>query len=163
MPFEKHQLAEEQMRSAVVLIRALLQVHPGLMDKHRSEFLRTALYKVSEAEGSHKYRTRYMSEKALAVAAKERRPGDSKELVHEHVYERAKIAALLVKDSDSIEIILKDAFACVVTKEEDRELRKIKKRDKCDGWKRYSRAEIRVVDTETDTLVDYDRLNETKP
>lgn len=58
--YQRHPLAEERLRSAVALVKALLQM-PGLIQEHRREFLKLALWKVTEAEGRTKYKTQFRS------------------------------------------------------------------------------------------------------
>ena len=143
------------MASARVLISLLLRDHPGLSDSHRTECLKIGLYKVSEAESKHKLRTRYMSIAALAIAEGEKRPGDSKQLIHEHVYQRAKMVKDLSKYKDSPDLIdqtLRNGFACIVTKEEDARLRAYKH---VDGWERYRLARIPVMDTKEGVQVEF--------
>ena len=153
MTFERHPLAKERKSSSIVLVKALLQEHSGLLDNHRQEFVRLALWKVTEAEGIHKLRTKFMSEAALSVVESEPRPSRNTELRHEHVFERVKMASKLIKaNPDSAKDILKDAIGCTVTKDEHDRSNMIKN---CDGWQRYREAGIRVWDTEKNTPVNY--------
>jgi hypothetical protein len=138
--FKPRPLSRERKRSAVALIKLLLaEKNPDILGAHRRELLRVLLYKLTEAE-SHKYETRFQSK-----AASERK-GHVK-LVHDHVFQRAKMIAELEKAMEKIDIILKNAIACTVTAEEDKRLSKFGKR--YDGWARYKKAEIAVIDTKT--------------
>jgi hypothetical protein len=156
MHFERHPLAKERKSSSIVLVKALLQEHSGLLDNHRQEFVRLALWKVTEAEGIHKLRTKFMSEAALSVVKSEPRPSRNTELRHEHVFERAKMADVLIHARpESVDDIIKNAIGCTVTKDEHDRLGLVKD---CDGWKRYREAGIPVWDTEKNLLVNYDVL-----
>jgi len=96
-----------------------------------------------------------MSIAALAIAKGEKKPGDSKQLIHEHVYQRAKMVKDLHKCKESPELIdqtLRNGFACVVTKEEDARLRAYKH---VDGWERYRLAQIPVMDTQEGVQVEF--------
>lgn len=137
--YERHPRAEERLRSAVLLVKALLQT-PGLIPEHRKKFVKLALWEVTEAEGKAKYKTRFQSQKALSA-------GPETKLQHEHVYPRAKMSdALLAAKPEDIDEILKNAVGCTVTEEEHDRLGGFKH---CDGWERYRKAGIVVIDTET--------------
>jgi hypothetical protein len=146
MAFRQHEFAEERKHSSHVLIRILLQENAGLSDEHRQEFLRLALYKVTEAEGAHKLRTRFMSDAAIALVKAMGSDAD-KELQHEHVFQRAKMAEALIKarsNPDAVDELLSAAVGCTVTKDEHHHLSEFKH---LDGWERYRKAGIAVIDT----------------
>jgi hypothetical protein len=63
------------------------------------------------------------------------------------------IAKLEKAKPDKIDVILKNAFGCTVTIKENSRLSKFDK--ECDGWARYQKAKIKVINTETDKEVDY--------
>ncbi|MBM3545963.1 MAG: hypothetical protein FJX54_03340 [Alphaproteobacteria bacterium] len=129
---------DEKRRSAFALVKLLLRPSRDLLDSHRREFLRTALYKVTEAEAA-KYQTRYRSEESLSST----RP----DWQHEHVYQRAAMVDRLLKAAKKdIDRILATAIGCVVTKAEHRRLNKVKG---LDGWRRYAKAGIVVIDTKS--------------
>jgi hypothetical protein len=137
---KSHPLSRERKRSAVALIKLLLaEKNPDILRVHRRELLRVLLYKLTEAE-SPKYETRFQSK-----AASERK--GHVELRHDHVFRRAKMVDDLEKAMEKIDIILRNAIACTVTAEEDRNLSKVGKR--YDGWARYKQAKIAVIDTRT--------------
>jgi hypothetical protein len=153
MTFKYHPKAKERLASAKILIKLLLGECPGLLPEHQRECIRQiGLYKVTEAEGVHKRRTRFMSVAAIAVAKHQPDPSKNSELQHEHVFKRAELTERLVNSPGLIDSILKDAIGCTVTKDEHDRLSKIKT---CDGWKRYREAKIAVENTETGEFVDY--------
>jgi hypothetical protein len=139
LAFERHPLAEGRLRSAVTLVKALLQV-PGLIAEHRREFLKLALWKVTEAESLNKYKTQLRSQAAYSSA-----PGTK--LQHDHVFQRSRMVdVLLTAGPEAIDDILKSAVGCTITKDEHTRLSDFKH---LDGWDRYRAAKIVVIDTET--------------
>jgi hypothetical protein len=56
MTYKRHPEAEARRRSAVALIKLLLSDSQELLPTHRREFLRLALWKITEAETA-KYQT----------------------------------------------------------------------------------------------------------
>jgi hypothetical protein len=137
--FKRHPLAEERTRSAVTLIKALLQM-PGLISEHRREFLKIALWKVTEAEGSSKHKTQLQSQAARTA------PRGTK-LQHDHVFQRAKMVdTLLEAEPHGIDAILQGAVGCTITKDEHTRLNDFKH---LDGWDRYRAAGIVVIDMDT--------------
>lgn len=140
MAFQRHPFAEERRRSAVVLIKTLLE-EPGLWPKHRREFLKIALFKLTEAEGVSKYKTRLRSEASLAASFSDR------DLRHDHVFQRADmVEALMQAKPGDVDEIINRAVGCTVTKNEHRLLDQFKNSD---GWERYRKANIVVIDMET--------------
>jgi hypothetical protein len=132
--FQRHPLAEERLRSATTLVKGLLQM-PGLIPEHRREFLRLALWKVTEAEGRTKYKTQLCSHEALSSS-----PGSK--LKHDHVFQRSlMVDALLSASPDAVDTIIKGAIACTITKQEHDRLKQFAH---LDGWDRYRAAGIAV-------------------
>jgi hypothetical protein len=105
MTFKRHRDADRRIESARKLVKILLDA-TDLYPSHREEFIRLALWKVTEAEGT-KYNTRYRS---LAS----QHPGA--EIQHEHVYERGKMKDALIAEPGRVDEILDLAVGCVVTK-----------------------------------------------
>jgi hypothetical protein len=137
--FQRHPLAEERLHSAVALVKGLLQM-PGLIPEHRREFLKLALWKVTEAGSSNKYKTQLRSQAACSSA-----PGTK--LQHDHVFQRSlMVDVLLTASSEAIDDILKSAVGCTITKDEHTRLSEF---NHLDGWDRYRAAQIVVIDTET--------------
>jgi hypothetical protein len=113
---------------------------PGLIPEHRREFLKLALWKVTEAEGRTKYTTRMCSHEALS------HPPGSK-LEHDHVFQRSlMVDALLSASPDTVDAIIKGAIGCTITKAEHDRLKQFAH---LDGWARYRAARIVVINTET--------------
>src|SRR5437660_1282170 len=89
--FEPHPQSEERKRSAITLIKYLLAAkQPDVLPAHRRELLGVLLWKLTEAESSHKHITRFRSQGALDC-------GDKAKLRHEHVYQQEKMIAALEK------------------------------------------------------------------
>ena len=136
--FKPHPQFEERKRSAITLIKYVLTAkQPEVLPTHRQELLTILLWKLTLAPCRNKYATRYQSKGAM--------DGGSK-LRHDHVYQRKKMIAALEKaGSDEVDNILKRAIACTVTVEEHDRLSKFKGYD---GWDRYQKAGIEVIDTQ---------------
>ena len=137
--YQRHPLAEQRLHSATTLVKGLLQM-PGLIPEHRREFLKLALWKVTEAEGRAKYKTQLRSRAALCSP-----PGTN--LEHDHVFQRSlMVDALLSASPDAVDTIVKGAVGCTITKQEHDRLKQF---GHLDGWDRYWAAGIVVVDTQT--------------
>ncbi len=140
MAFQLHPRAEERKRSATTLIKLLLaEDRPGVLTEHYVELLGILLWKLTEAD-SQKHKTRFQTQGAL------NRCGNTK-LQHEHVFQKAKMIALLMKAKpEEVDSILQDAVGCTVTKEEHEVLKGF---DAEYGWDRYRKAGLTVIDTLT--------------
>jgi hypothetical protein len=137
--YHRHPRAKERLRSATTLVKGLLEM-PGLTCEHRREFLKLALWKVTEAEGRTKYKTRLRSPEAHSNS-------HGVKLEHDHVFQRSlMVEALLSASPEAVDTIIKRAVGCTITKQEHDRLKQFKK---LDGWERYRKAEIVVVDTLT--------------
>jgi hypothetical protein len=140
--FKEHPSARARLRSAVHLIKLLLQENSEVLREHRQELLSIALWKVTEAESVHKHRTRFCSQTVYNAPESECR--------HDHVFQRAiMIRDLMNSGPDGVENILEGAVACTVTREEHATL----DQHRCvDGWERYRRAGITVIDAKDGTI-----------
>ena len=138
--FEPHPKSEARKRSAVTLIKYLLAARkPEVLSAHLVELLTVLLWKITEAESS-KHKTRFQSQGAL-------RCRDKAKLRHDHVFQRARMIAALKKAApDNVDDILKTAIACTVTIKEHTRLSKF---EVDYGWRRYRKAGIKVIDTQT--------------
>ena len=138
-PYTRRFDADARIASALNAVRALLGA--DLLPAHRRELLSVCLWKLSLAEPIGKYATRFVSAAALD---EERRS-----LAHEHVHERAKLVRTLIEGTLAPECLPGFAFACVVTREEHARLGTASRRDPTlDGWDRYRKACVAVVDRE---------------
>ena len=149
--FEPHPDADARKRSAVALVKYLLaNKNPEILDEHRCELLRRVLlFKITEAE-SPKFETRFRSQEALNCDKTKIK------LRHDHVYQRSKMVAELKQaEPDEVDRILAKAVGCTVTEEEHSRLSKFKEYD---GWARYQKAEIVVIDTKTNVPFLYNDL-----
>lgn len=144
--FKPHPEADARKRSAVALVKYLLADprNPDILSEHRRELIhRVLLYKISEAECCNKYETRFQSQEAWKCDR------TKTELRHDHVYQRSKVIAELEKSKpDQIDDILNKVVGCTVTKEEHDHLTKFDK--EYDGWVRYQKAGIVVIDTKNE-------------
>ena len=137
--YKLHANAEARKRSAISLVKLLLQKNVDILPEHREECLNIALWKITEAESAHKHRTRFCSEAALTATREDLR--------HDHVFQRAVMVKELIScHPDQVDEILAKAVACTITKQEHIILNKHKR---FDGWDRYKNANIRVIDTKT--------------
>jgi hypothetical protein len=135
--FRRKRQADDRIASAVSAMRAILNAD-GVLPVHKRELLSLCLWKITEAEGG-KYGTRFRSRAALTAARAE--------LAHEHVEERARLANHLLEHPDRVEDVVTRAIACVVTREEHRQLSALSRaRPDLDGWARYEAAGIEVID-----------------
>jgi hypothetical protein len=135
--FERCADFQVRISSALAAARAIL--HSEALPIHKRELLGICIWKLSEAEATRKYATRYMSVRALGQPAQQ--------LAHEHVFERSKLARALIAGELAIDDLPDLAIACVVTREEHRRLNQVSRADPTlDGWDRYRAASIAVVD-----------------
>jgi hypothetical protein len=143
--FRRHLDADARASSARRAIAALLPL--DLYPAHKRELLSICLWKLSEADGLSKYRTRFCSRRALKA--------DRAELAHEHVFERRKMVEQLISGTSSLEQIAMRAVGCTVTRKEHARLSAIsRRRPDLDGWDRYRAARVRVIDTLTGEPLD---------
>jgi hypothetical protein len=149
MPYSKHPNAEKRRKSAIVAIKAILSPDLDLDPKHRYEFLGLALGKLTEAEGTSKYKTRFQSEQARA---------QRKNLRHDHVFRKKMMIESMIQNRDEVDRIAARAVGCTITKEEHGDLDKIDREFAIDGWDRYARAGIVVLDMETGQQADLTML-----
>lgn len=143
--FRRHPDFEKRKKSAIALVKYLLanKSHDVLATHRRELITRVLLFKLSEAECcGNKYNTRFQSR---AAANRDTRT----ELRHDHVYLRSNIVKELETagaDEVAIDAILEKVIGCAVTEQEHLDLTKLGK--EYDGWERYQKAGIEVVDTE---------------
>lgn len=131
---------DNNINSTKAAIRATLMNMPETIDAHKRKLLNIALWMITEVDG--KYNVRYVSKGVLETSGK-------KQLRHEHVYPRKFIIdSLFMNPENYSQIIDEYAIACIVTKEEHDILD-----NKTDGWERYKRAEIQVVDLIKDNQI----------
>ena len=135
--------------------------------KIKKKLLTIMLWIITEADGltakqrtNYKYKLTYRSEDTINKIDQlgekgENSPDYIKGLIHEHVYTRNGLVNELLMSSQNTDSILKKAIGCVVSKDEDKRLRKIDKirntdkSRKFEGWNRYREARIKVRNTKT--------------
>ena len=151
-PFQRHERADERMRSAANLVKVILQ-SPDLSKEHRLEFVKLALWKVTEAEwGKHDLRFRSKAASSMLRDHRSYKWRD-KHLRHDHVFQRKHMVDELLNASpEAVATILNKAIGCIVTKAEHDNLRQFKN---FDGWERYRQAGIVIIDMETGRPFDF--------
>lgn len=127
--YAEHKDRDVRISSAITAIEAILPL--DLYLAHKKELLSICIWKITEADGKKKLR--YWSEGAV--------DNKSSKLQHEHVHERKELISRLLS-GEAVELVVADAVACMVTKEEHYKLRVSRKL----GWKRYKESDIRVYD-----------------
>lgn len=116
--------------------------------KHKKEIISLMIWMITERFG--KWNARFRSEKARYMKSKD---GGIR---HEHVYRRKDLIHNILNNSKNTSAILKNAIACIVTKEEHLMLNKIDKdKPNLDGWDRYKEAKIRVYDMQTNKFMEF--------
>ena len=138
-PYVPSPQAEAVVRSASVLAQGIVGLHGSeTLEKHLRELLSVIVWKITEAHGKHNLRYR-----SLGILQKNAylEPGTP---IHEHVHTRLSLAQRMVRGTESVEEVLADALACLVTRAEDKLLRKVP--NHIQGWERYRRVRIAVFD-----------------
>lgn len=135
MKFKRHKDSDERQRSAAVAIKAILKL--DLYPQHKRKLLSRCIWFLTEADG--KQNTRFQSRSA--------RNASKNELRHEHVFTRKYLIDELLKPGCDINKTIKHAIGCLVTVKEHAKLHEVKK--SLSGWKRYSAAQVQVIDTAT--------------
>ena len=135
--------------SAKYLVGLLLKADVSQMQVGQvKELLSILIWKITESNG--KYKLRFVSENALIEKSK-------KNLIHEHVYERAKLVNELLANPSMANDILVNAVACLVTVEDHKALSDVDK--SLHGWDRYKAAGIKVFDNETQKFINLKDLS----
>jgi hypothetical protein len=138
--FKPHPDAKSRKSSAVALIKFLLKINtPEVLPKHLEKLIDAMLWTITEADG--KYNTRHRSDRAL-------RCSDNNMLAHEHVYPKKSMIKRLksAKSEEEVDQILSLAVGCTVMRDEHVLLHGL---DHGDGWERYHKANVGVVNIET--------------
>lgn len=139
--FLRHKEAKKRKLSAINLIKSLLKMN-DITVKHKKVMLNHGIWLLTEAEWTNKYNTRYCS-KAIFKNAEM----DKREKRHDHVFQKKLLVKdLLAAKQSQVEKILENGVACTITKIEHDVLEKYKTDD---GWDRYKKARIVVIDRET--------------
>lgn len=120
--------------SATAAIRGVLSFGTEVLEEHKKGLISKMLWKITEANG--KYNTRYYSERALKA--------DNSDKRHDHVCTRKRMIERILANPNGLDVEIRQAIGCVVTKAEHNELTKYD--DKYDGWDRYKQAKIKVWD-----------------
>lgn len=131
--YAPHPEREHRLASAVAVARFALE-SSDLYDAHRNELLSFACWWATELDG--KYKTRFRSYGA-------RQPG-ARDLRHEHVVPRRALRQAMQREPERAAEILRDAPACVVTREEHDRLEALG--GEHEGWERYIAAGVDVFD-----------------
>jgi hypothetical protein len=154
-PYVRSQNAEDAIVSAK-LIASVIRRTKGLRQGHARKLLSEVIWFISEVDG--KYTTRYRSKQVVDLARhylkgrqqSKRKPNmlnyikraRSEKIQHEHVNTRAALVDKLLRlPPQKVSVALEEVLACVVTKDEHRDLKGAAK-----GWARYRDAGIPVYD-----------------
>ena len=130
--YVEHVLADQREAEAHRTVRAVLALDICL--RHKRELLSVCLWKLTEARPASKYALRFRTFDALAGTGP---------LRHEHIHQRKHLVTALLS-GETLESAMSRVIACTVTQAEHRRLGESMD---CDGWERYRRAGLRVVDT----------------
>jgi vacuolar-type H+-ATPase subunit I/STV1 len=121
---------EKILKSAVIAVKNILDMN-GVLEVHKKQLLGLMIWKITERKG--KYNTEYISEESSKL-------NDIKQLSHEHVFTRKYLIEKLINNPEEYRDILKNAIGCTVTREEQKQLTKIKG---IEGWDRYQKSGIK--------------------
>jgi hypothetical protein len=120
----------------VLAIRSLLPV--DLYARHKQELISVCICKITEADG--KWNTRYRTPAAVSESS-------ATSLRHEHVFSRRVVVERLLSAPHHIDALLRRVVGCLVTTKEHALLKVVgHKHPDLDGWRRFQKAEIRVLD-----------------
>jgi hypothetical protein len=137
--YRTHPDADKRIGSAIAAAKAIVRL--DLYPAHKRELLSICIWKITEAAPMSKYQTRYRSRATESAS--------ESELAHDHVFQRKSLIDAMLKNPDSVDPILRSAVACVVTRSEHDALTRISREfPDLDGWERYKRAGIEIVDYE---------------
>ncbi len=148
----KHTFIENEkslnvLRSAEEVIKCII-CNEKVLDKHKKGVISLMIWMVTERYG--KYNTRYRSEKTKEMICWNRG------MRHEHINGRKGLICDMLKNPKKISVILENAIACVVTKEEHEILNKIdKNKPNLKGWERYKEAKIKVYDMQMNKFLEW--------
>ncbi len=144
--YERPADADERIERAITVIEALLPLK--INERMKKKFLSNCLWQITQAEGRNKHEIRFRSQGAINAPRKELR--------HEHVTQRkAMVKALIDRPGDARNIVAQ-AQGCVVTKDEHSLLNDVDKL--IDGWERYRRAGVVVMDMQTSEPMEFPEL-----
>lgn len=105
-----------------------------IMRRHKERVIREMIWKITECDG--KFKTQYRSEMVMF--------GANDALVeHEHVTTIESLISEILANPKELDKLKNNIMACLVTEEEHK---KLKRRDNGNGWERYKRAGIHVID-----------------
>jgi hypothetical protein len=138
-PFNIPTIGKIQRKEALRIIEVALSIN-DVGDNMKSKVIDLMIWNYAGAiKGAYgKYRGKYCSIKSME--------NEDAELIHEHVFERKQIIKKILQEGKITEKIKNIMVTCVVTKEEDNELKSLAKNKL--GWDRYKAANIKVIDME---------------
>jgi hypothetical protein len=160
-PYKHNDASEAKVCSAKRLAALILQSNE-LLPAHRLKMLKEVLWLVSEADGKHS--TRYRSKEVVRLATNV--PDCEVRIQHEHVYPKAVVARRLLAEREvllaspgELDKVLDQTIGCIVTVDEHKKL------PDGEGWARYAKAEVPVLDMSTvpPTPVDVSENGTRKP
>ena len=127
--------------SARSAIACILGMGSDVLEEHKKVLISRRIWKITEANG--KYNTRYFSGKARKTSKDDRR--------HDHVWTRKRMVERILEDPGVLEHEIQRAIGCTVTKVEHDKLTGFD--TLLDGWERYKRAGIAVLDLKENTRI----------
>jgi hypothetical protein len=140
--YRRHPHADARIQSALTAASVILAA--DILPEHKRELLSICLWKLSLAEGAGKYQTRFLSPGTIG------KPPTL--LAHEHVHERARRTHAQMQGETTIDSLRSLVFACTVLREEHARLTALGKTSPgVEGWDRYRRAGIAVIDRQQGT------------
>lgn len=134
---------EERLASAVALARWAVTTN-GLHPQHRVRVAKQALWFATECDG--KLTPRFRTREAMTFEGSRY----WSVLQHEHVVPLRILVDRMFAAPDDIEQIVREAAACLVTREEHQRLTPLDRT--YEGWERYRQSGIEVVDALTGEL-----------
>jgi hypothetical protein len=144
-----HPEREVRIRSAVSAIKALLPL--DLYARHKQELISLCLCKITEVDG--KWNTRYRTQAATSERS-------ASNLRHEHVFSRRALVERLLESPTRLDGILRSVIGCVVTTKEHALLKVFShKHTDVDGWRRFEKAGLKVLDLLVEAEADLTELS----
>jgi hypothetical protein len=139
MTYYRHADAADRVRSAITAAETIVSL--DLYPAHKRELLSVCIWKITEAAPVSKYQTRFRSRASLSAP--------ESELAHDHVNQRKSLIDEMIAHPEEVSRILQTAVACVATRSEHERLTGVSRENPdLDGWERYKKAGIDVVDLE---------------
>lgn len=146
-PYKPRKDRNEAEKSIINMIYNILKMK-NVRQKEKKIMIKILLCRLTETK-SGKFSCRYRTKLVFS--------DEEYKIQHEHVYRREITYKELVNNPENYKEILNKCIGCVVTKEEHKLLNKIDKKYKnINGWERYKKAGIKVLDMKTNQPLIFD-------